>query len=85
MYHVPLAFQSIHGSSNEGGENGDGKEGSEWKLPALLYADELVPSGESEEDLSEMVRQFVEVCLKVNTDKSNVMVLNGEEELECEV
>ena len=36
-----------------------------------------------------MVYWFFEMCrrggLKVNTDKSKVMVLKGEEELECEV
>ena len=36
-----------------------------------------------------MVGQFVKVCmrkgLKVNSGKSKVMVLNGEERLECEV
>ena len=26
MYHVPLAFQCIYGLSNEGGEDGDGKD-----------------------------------------------------------
>ena len=45
--------------------------------------------GESEEDLRAMVRRFAEVCrrgrLKVNADKSKVMVLNREEGLECEV
>ena len=44
---------------------------------------------ESEEDLRTMVGRFVEVCrrrgLKVNANKTKVMVLNGEEELECEV
>ena len=29
MYHVPLAFQCIYGCSDERGEDGDGKEGSE--------------------------------------------------------
>ena len=29
VYHVPLAVQCIYGWSNEGGEDGDGKEGSE--------------------------------------------------------
>ena len=29
MYHVPLAVQCIYGWSDEGGENGDGKEGRE--------------------------------------------------------
>ena len=44
--------------------------------------------GESEEDLRLMVGRFVEVCrrgLKVNTDRSKVMVLNEEYGLECEV
>ena len=44
---------------------------------------------ESEEDLRAMVGRFVEVFmrrgLKFNADKSRVMVLNGEERLECEV
>ena len=42
-----------------------------------------------EEDLRVMVGRFAEVCkrkgLKVNAGKSKVMVLNGEEVLECEV
>ena len=29
MYHVPLAVQLIYGWSDEAGEDGDGKEGSE--------------------------------------------------------
>ena len=41
------------------------------------------------EDLRTMVRHFVEVCrrkgLKGNASKRKVMVLNGEEGLECEV
>ena len=45
--------------------------------------------GESEENLRAMVGWFTEVCsrrgLKVNAGKSKVMVLNGEEGLECEV
>ena len=48
----------------------------------LLYADDLVLCGESEEDLRSMVRCFVEVCqrrgLKVNAGKSKVMALGGE-------
>ena len=58
------------------------EDGREWRLPALLYADDLVLGGESEKDLRVMARQFVEVCkrgLKVNIIKSKVMVLNGEE------
>ena len=45
--------------------------------------------GESEEDLRAMVVRFVEVCrrrgLKVNAGKSKVVVLSGEEGLECKV
>ena len=63
-------------------------EGREWKLPGLLYTDDLVLFGESE-NLRAMVGRFIELCrkrgLKVNAGKSNVMVLNGEEGLECEV
>ena len=29
MYHIPLDLQCIYGRSDEGGENGDGEEGSE--------------------------------------------------------
>ena len=67
----------------------NGEEGREWRLPGLLYADDLVLCGESEEDLRAMVGRFVEVCrwrgLKVNAGKSKMMVRNGEEGLECEV
>ena len=38
------------------------KEGGEWRLPGLLYADDLVLCGEWEEDLILMVEWFVEVC-----------------------
>ena len=58
-------------------------------LPGLLYADDLVLCGESKEDLRVMVGRFAEVCrrreLKINADKSKVMVLNGDEGLECGV
>ena len=54
-----------------------------------MYAYDLVFCGESEEDLKAMVGHFVEVCrrrgLKVNAGKNKVMVLGGEEGLECEV
>ena len=87
MYHVPSALQCIYGRSDEGGENGE--EGREWRLPGLLCADDLALCGESEEGLRAMVGRFVEVCrrrgLKVNGGKSKVMLLGGEEELECEV
>ena len=65
------------------------EDGREWKLPGLLYADDLVLCGGSEEDLRVMVGRFAEVCtmrgLKVNAGKSKVMVLNGEKGLECEI
>ena len=38
------------------------EDGTEWRLPGFLYADDLVLCGESEEDLRTMVEQFVEVC-----------------------
>ena len=75
MYHVPLVFQCIYGCSDERKENGDVEEEREWRLPGLLYADDL------EEDLWAIVGQFVEVCrrrgLKVNAGKNNAMVLEG--------
>ena len=64
------------------------EEGTEWRLPVLLYADDLILCAESEEDLRAMVECFVEVCrrraLKVNAGKSKVMLLGGEEMLERE-
>ena len=65
------------------------EKGREWRLPGLLYADDLVLCGKSEEDLRVMVGRFVEVCkrrsLKVNAGKSKMMILSGEEGLECDV
>ena len=58
-------------------------------MPCLLYTDDLVLCDDSGEDLRAMVGRFVEVCrrrgLKINAGKSKVMVLGGEEGLECEV
>ena len=66
-----------------------GRMGESEKLPCLLHADVLVLCGELGEDLRAIVGHFVEVCrrrgLKVNAGMSKVMVLNGEEVLECEV
>ena len=62
VYHVPLTFQCIYGCSDEGSEDGDGKEGREWRLPGFLYADDLVLYVESEEDLKAMVGRFIKVC-----------------------
>ena len=65
------------------------KDEREWKLIDLLYADDVVLCDEWLEDLRMMVGRFAEVCrrrgLKVNTGKNKVMVLNGEDGLECEV
>ena len=61
-------------------------ERREGRYPGLLYADDLVSYGESEEELRATVGRFVEVCrrkcLKVNAGKSNVTLLGGEERLE---
>ena len=68
------------------------EEVREWIFPGLLYVNDLVLCGKSEEDLRAMVDFFcfcLEVCrrcLKVNAGKGKVMVLGGEEGLEwCEV
>ena len=62
------------------------EEGRECRLPGLLYADNLVLCGESEEDLRATMVRFIEVCrrrgLKVNAGKIKVRVLGGEEGLE---
>ena len=88
MHRVPLAFQCIYGCIDEGGEKGGGGEGTEWRLPGLLYADDLILCDELEEDLTAMLGCFVEMCrrrgLKVNGGKSNMMMLGGEEKVECE-
>ena len=80
MHQVSLAVQCIYICS-DGSE--DGKEG---RLPSLLYLDDLVLCGVSEEELRVMVVRFVELCrrgVKVNVGESKVMILNGEEGLEC--
>ena len=42
MYHVSLAVQCIYGWSDEGGEDGDGKEGSElpgeWERVKIAWS-----------------------------------------------
>ena len=57
------------------------RRGKEWRLPNLLYAEDLVLCGESEKDLKVMVGLFLEVCTKsgpkVNVDKRKVMVLGA--------
>ena len=55
------------------------KIGREWRLPGLLYVDDLVFCDESEENLKGMVGRFVEVCRRIgmNADKSKGVVLGG--------
>ena len=68
------------------GATGEGvrmvENGREWRLPCLLYADDLVLCVESEESLKKLIEGFRRVCkrrgLKVNVDKSKVMVVSGE-------
>ena len=54
------------------------EEGRDWRLPGLLYADDLVLCGESKKDLRAIVGRFIEVCrrrgLKGNTGQSKVMI-----------
>ena len=58
-------------------------------MPGLLYANDLVLCGESEEDLKVIVECILELCrkrgLKVDTGKGKVIFLGGEEGLKCEV
>ena len=65
------------------------EDGRKWILPGLLYEDDFLLCGESEEELRVMMGWFAEVCkrkgMKVNICKSKVIVLNGEEGLECKV
>ena len=70
MYHVPLAFQYIYmdalmkemkmGMGRRGVRFKE--EGREWGLPGLLFADNLVLCGDSEEYQRVMVGSFDEVC-----------------------
>ena len=57
------------------------EDGREWRLPGLMYADDLALCGE--ENLIGLMERFAEVCrksgLNVNSGKSKVMVLNGED------
>ena len=57
------------------------EQGREGILLVVLYAGYMILCDESEEDLRAMLGRFLEVCrricLKVNADKSKVIVLNG--------
>ena len=78
---MALDFQCIYGCSDEKCTNGDGEEGSEIseggtrvEMPGLLYADDLVLCGYSEEELRALGRRFIGICRrrdpKVNASKS---------------
>ena len=65
------------------------EEGREGRVTGFLYENDLVLCGEPKEDLRAIVGLIIEVCrrrgLKVNAGKSKVILLCGEEGLECEV
>ena len=74
MCHVSLAFQYIMEGVMKEVKLGMGRrgvsfleDGREWRLPGLLYADDLVLCGESEEYLRVMVGRFAKVC-KLRTE-----------------
>src|SRR5678816_2479870 len=95
MCYVSFVIQFAYGWGYERIRGGVAEEGvrlmknrREWKVPCLLYADDLVLCGESEESLRGLVERFGRVCkrrgLKVNVDKSKVMVVS-EDSPQCEV
>src|SRR5678815_1140476 len=63
------------------------ENGREWRAPYLLYEDDLVLCGESEESLRGLVERFGRVWkrrgLKVNLDKSKVMFVSVDSPLCC--
>lgn len=62
---------------------------NEWTLSDLLYADDLVLVGENESELKLMIESFDKVCIRrgmrVNADKSKVMVFGGEDGSVCDI
>ena len=48
--------------------------GREWRLPALLYADDIVLCGESDEDLRVMVGWFADVCRRREEECKSMQV-----------
>ena len=57
------------------------EERGEWRLSDLLHTHDLVLCSELEDDLKMRVERFVKVgkrSLKINADKSRVMVLGRE-------
>ena len=65
------------------------RDGIEWTLSDLMYADDVVFMAKSERELSVMIQNFDYVCkrrgLKVNVDKSKVMIVGENVDHACEV
>ena len=40
------------------------EDGREWRLPDLLYVDNMVLCGKSDEDMREMVGRFAEIFME---------------------
>ena len=63
----------------------DARDGREWKVEWLMFADDTVLVGDSEEKLNRLVQEFGNVCqrrkLKVNEGKSKVMKVGRDGEL----
>ena len=61
----------------------DRRLGCEWRVEWLMFADDTVLVGDSEEKLQRLVKEFESVCkkrkLKVNVSKSKVMKVNGKQ------
>ena len=91
FYHVQMALQRVYRCSNERGEN-DREDGSEVSGrgesgDCLVSCIQILCFLWLVGERLEMLGSSVEVCsrgLKVNAGKSKVMVLGGEEGLECD-
>ena len=65
MYHIPLA-EGMKKVKMEMGRRGIRflEDGREWRLPDLLYVDNMVLCGKSDEDMREMVGRFAEIFME---------------------
>ena len=95
----PLLFNIfINGIVQKVKEDGDGGELGDFKIPVLLFADDMVLIADRKDKLERMVEKVRQYCkewrLEVNVNKTKVMVVSkdgekvvkvkyGEEELEC--
>src|SRR5678815_2137286 len=85
MCYVSLVIQFVYGWGYErirGGVAGDGvrliENGREWRVPYLLYEDDLFLCGESEECLRGLAEKFGIVCKSEDCPRCEVM-LDGEQ------